>query len=229
MCTPFDDTSRPDRSSCVGGFCDNGECVPTSQDLIQRLFALFDNPSLNTFVQFMRENIVGTVIFLTACLWIPGSFLVSIFDIYRWREHKRVARELEADLQDAELADEDDLFFYDNVFEEMQQFQPGILRPEARIGLVRLDSGTVDDCFGSDDLGTPTTPHVPTTASGPYSGFWENRLSTITEESSGALNPERDNIHLYMHNQQRGSASSGADVQQYSFDTGTYQKLGTLV
>ena len=44
-------------------------------------------------------------------------------DAYLWRKHKRVAREYEADLQDAEMEDEDDLFKYDNVFEEMEHSQ----------------------------------------------------------------------------------------------------------
>jgi hypothetical protein len=203
-------------------------CVPASQDLIQRLFELFDNPSLNTFVEFMRENIVGTIIVLSLLLWVPASFFLSVFDAYLWRKHKRVAREYEADLQDAEMEDEDDLFEYDNVFEEMKHSQPGILRPEAKIALMRMDSGASDDYFGGDDLG-PLTPRVPVTASGPYSGFWEHRLSTITEESAGIFNPERDNIHLYsISRTPRGSGGEGASfLQRSSFDSES--AAGTLV
>ena len=200
----------------------------------------------------MRENIVGTIIVLSLFLWVPASFFLSVFvsfsfslyfelvdlnndasltpsqDAYLWRKHKRVAREYEADLQDAEMEDEDDLFKYDNVFEEMEHSQPGILRPEAKIALMRMDSGASDDYFGGDDLG-PLTPRVPVTASGPYSGFWEHRLSTITEESAGIFNPERDNIHLYSISRTlRGSGGEGASfLQRSSFDSES--AAGTLV
>ena len=199
----------------------------------------------------MRENIVGTVIVLSLLLWVPGSFFLSVFvsfsfslyfqlvdvnkimmrpsqDAYLWRKHKRVAREYEADLQDAEIEDEDDLFEYDNVFEEMEHHQPGILRPEAKVALMRLDSGASDDYFGGDDL-VPLTPRVPVTAADPYSGFWEHRLSTITEESAGIFNPERDNIHLYsISRTPRGSGGEGATsfLQRSSFDA---ESAGTLV
>ena len=151
-------------------------------------------------------------------------------DAYIWRRHKRVAREYEADLQDAQLEDEDDLFEYDNVFEEMEHSQPGVLRPEAKFALMRLDSGASDDYFGGDDR-VPLIPHVPVSASDPYSGFWDNRLSTITEESAagvGGFNPERDNIHLYSINRtprvygDKGTSS----LQQSLFDT---EHVGTLV
>lgn len=220
-CMPFMDSLRPDRSSCVGGFCENGQCHPASQDLIQRLFELFDNPNLNTFVQFMRENIVGSVVILTALLWFPAGFLVHIFDVYRWREHKRVAREYEAALQDAEIEDEEDLNLYDDVFEEMRQTRPGVLTPEAKLGLIRMDSGGVD-CFG-DDLTTPLSPHLlATSAVGPYSGLWDNRLSTITEETT-VLNPEKDNI--LAHVMSKSSPENEGFLNVSSYDGG----VGTLV
>lgn len=108
-----------------------------------------------------------------------------------------MAREYEADLQDAELEDEVDLNVYDNVFEVMEQSQPGVLRPEAKLALMRMDSGNYD-YFGTELPTTPTTPQIPatanTSAAAPYSGLWDNnRLSTITEETA-ILSPETDNI-----------------------------------
>ena len=106
--------------------------------------------------------------------------------------------ELEKQLQEAELEDEEDLHFYDNVFEQMEHMHPGVLRSEAKTGLMRLHSIS-SDCFGEDsDL------HIPLSPSSPLSlnfvggtGAWGHRLSTITEESH-LLNPERDNILMYM-------------------------------
>lgn len=151
-------------------------------------------------------------------------------DGYRWREHKRIARELEADREDAELQDEDDLQFYDNVFEEMEQSQPGVLRPEAKYALMRLDSGTIYDYFDNEDTATPLlTPIVPATShsqdgANPYSGFWEHRLSTITEESQ-ILNPERDNILAHMTPKTGSTVESGHYLKRSSFDV----EPGTLV
>ena len=67
-CMPLSrDHLRPYRSSCYGGFCEDvsdcfvvvmvmwhhvipqGQCHPSTQDLIQRLFELFDNLSFNAF------------------------------------------------------------------------------------------------------------------------------------------------------------------------------------
>ena len=108
----------------------------------------------------------------------------------------------------------------------MEHSQPGVLRPEAKFALMRLDSRTSDDYFGGDDI-VPLTPHVPVTESTPYTGFWENRLSTITEESAGIFNPERDNIHLYsISHTPRGSAGETASyLQRSSFAA----EPGTLV
>ena len=106
--------------------------------------------------------------------------------------------EFEKQLQEAELEDEEDLHIYDSVFEQMEHLHPGVLRFEAKTGLMRLHSIS-SDCFGED-----TDLHIPLSPSSPLSpnlvggmGAWDNRLSTITEESH-QLNPERDNILRYM-------------------------------
>ena len=132
-----------------------------------------------------------------------------------------MAREYEAALQDAEIEDEEDLNLYDDVFEEMRQTRPGVLTPEAKLGLIRMDSGGVD-CFG-DDLTTPLSPHLlATSAVGPYSGLWDNRLSTITEETT-VLNPEKDNI--LAHVMSKSSPENEGFLNVSSYDGG----VGTLV
>ena len=77
----------------------------------------------------------------------------------------------------------------------MEQSQPGVLRAEAKLGLIRTNSGN-HDYFG-DELATPHAPAATTMSSAaPYSVLWDHRLSTITEETT-VLNPETDNILTY--------------------------------
>ena len=112
---------------------------------------------------------------------------------------------------------------YDDVFEAFEQSQPGTLRPEAKLGLMRMDSGAVDS-FG-DDVTTPLTPPAPMRApTGPYTGLWDGRpLSTITEETH-IFNPEKDNILLHMT-----PRSSLEDKGQYYLYKSSFDKeTGTL-
>ena len=41
----------PDGTSCTGGLCRGGECEPTTQDLVNRLFSLFTDISINAFCE----------------------------------------------------------------------------------------------------------------------------------------------------------------------------------
>ena len=126
-----------------------------------------------------------------------------------------MALEYEQQLQDAEIEDEEDLNFYDDVFEEMEHIRPGILRPEAKIGLMRMDSLS-SDCFGEATDGPHTPLFSPTSPLTPSrvmalggGGGWAHRLSTITEESQ-QLNPERDNILVYVT--PKSSFAEGSNV-----------------
>lgn len=41
----------PDGTSCMGGLCDAGECVPHTQDLVNRLYSLFTDISIDKFCE----------------------------------------------------------------------------------------------------------------------------------------------------------------------------------
>lgn len=41
----------PDGTSCVGGLCERGECKPVTQDLVNRLFSLFTDISIDRFCE----------------------------------------------------------------------------------------------------------------------------------------------------------------------------------
>lgn len=130
-----------------------------------------------------------------------------------------MALEYEADLEEAELEDELDLNLYDDVFDVMEQSQPGVLRPEAKLGLIRMDSGNYE--YFGDELSTPHAPAVTAPSSAaPYSGLWDHRLSTITEETM-VLNPETDNIFSYKNSLEERGNFGGSSYDE--------KKGGTLV
>ena len=134
-----------------------------------------------------------------------------------------MALEYEAQLEEAELEDAEDLNFYDDVFEEMEQTRPGVLRPEAKIGLMRLDSGT--NFYFGDDCDAALTPTFSATSpTTPHDGM--HRLSTITEETS-VLNPEMNNILAFMTPKSSFDDRSGP-LQQSSLDIAD-NAAGTLV
>ncbi|XP_019849541.1 PREDICTED: ADAM 17-like protease [Amphimedon queenslandica] len=77
----------PDGSFCEGGSCQQGTCVLSDPDLVTFLSDLFGNFSTNALLQFLYENIVGSVIVVSLFVWIPVSTAVHVFDI--WWEKRR--------------------------------------------------------------------------------------------------------------------------------------------
>lgn len=94
-CRPFTGDSTdvssfplPNGIPCVQGFCDNGVCQKQVHDMVQRLWDIIENITVDKLVRFMRANIVGTVILLSLVIWIPGSCVVAYVDRKRAREYK---------------------------------------------------------------------------------------------------------------------------------------------
>ncbi|KAL5017900.1 hypothetical protein ScPMuIL_003622 [Solemya velum] len=70
----------PDGRPCYQGFCEKGICKKENQDLVQRFFSIIEDITVDQLVEFMRSNIVGTVIVLSLIIWIPASCIFSYFD-----------------------------------------------------------------------------------------------------------------------------------------------------
>nr|UST29447.1 ADAM 17-like protease [Haliclona caerulea] len=81
-----------DGRPCVAGRCRHGKCEKSSQDAIERFWSLLTNLDVNTFVEFMRANIVGTIMFFSLCIWIPVSCIVHRIDV---KNDKEVKKEME--------------------------------------------------------------------------------------------------------------------------------------
>ncbi|XP_070184464.1 ADAM 17-like protease [Littorina saxatilis] len=83
---------QEDGRTCATGTCDEGVCAKIEQDLAHRIFKFIKFLTADSLVEFMRTNIVGTVIVLSLLIWIPASWIVSCVD-------KRQVVENENDLQ----------------------------------------------------------------------------------------------------------------------------------
>jgi disintegrin and metalloproteinase domain-containing protein 17 len=57
-----------------------GLCEKTILDVVERLWNIIEVININKVLVFLRDNIVGTVILVTAIIWIPASCVVSYVD-----------------------------------------------------------------------------------------------------------------------------------------------------
>jgi disintegrin and metalloproteinase domain-containing protein 17 len=57
-----------------------GTCEKTIQDVVERFWDIIEDININKVLVFLRDNIVGTVILVTAIIWIPASCVVSYVD-----------------------------------------------------------------------------------------------------------------------------------------------------
>ncbi|PNF41113.1 ADAM 17-like protease [Cryptotermes secundus] len=80
-CFPVDPQDiLPDGTPCIQGFCNKGMCEKTIQDVVERFWDIIEDININKVLVFLRDNIVGTVILVTAIIWIPASCVVSYVD-----------------------------------------------------------------------------------------------------------------------------------------------------
>ncbi|XP_006821051.2 ADAM 17-like protease [Saccoglossus kowalevskii] len=76
----------PDGQPCGHGFCQNGYCEKSTQDVVKRLWSIIEDININKIVKFMEDNIVGTIIILSLLIWVPCSCLVHYVDKKRDEE-----------------------------------------------------------------------------------------------------------------------------------------------
>lgn len=66
-----------------------GNCERTIQDVVERFWDIIEDININKVLLFLRDNIVGTVVLVTAILWIPSSCVISYVDRKRRREEEK--------------------------------------------------------------------------------------------------------------------------------------------
>lgn len=55
---------------------------------MERFWKIIDDININKVLLFLRDNIVGTVIIVTAVIWIPASYVINRVDQQRNVEEK---------------------------------------------------------------------------------------------------------------------------------------------
>lgn len=61
------------------------------QDVVERFWDIIEDININKVMLFLRDNIVGTVVLITAVLWIPASCIISFVDKKRRKEELKRA------------------------------------------------------------------------------------------------------------------------------------------
>ncbi|XP_025837594.1 ADAM 17-like protease isoform X2 [Agrilus planipennis] len=79
----------PDGTPCIQGFCNKGNCEKTIQDVVERFWDIIEDININKVLLFLRDNIVGTIVLVTALLWVPASCVIGYFDRKRRREEEK--------------------------------------------------------------------------------------------------------------------------------------------
>ncbi|XP_063539985.1 ADAM 17-like protease [Cydia strobilella] len=79
----------PDGTPCIQGFCNKGVCEKTIQDVVERFWDIIEDININNVLGFLRDNIVGVVVLVTAFIWIPASCVISYVDRRRQRQHQK--------------------------------------------------------------------------------------------------------------------------------------------
>ncbi|XP_017778197.1 PREDICTED: ADAM 17-like protease isoform X1 [Nicrophorus vespilloides] len=79
----------PDGTPCIQGFCNKGNCEKTIQDVVERFWDIIEDININKVLLFLRDNIVGTVVLVTALIWIPASCVIGYVDRKRRKNESR--------------------------------------------------------------------------------------------------------------------------------------------
>lgn len=89
-CFPIDPLDiLPDGTPCIQGFCNKGACEKTIQDVVERFWDIIEDININKVMRFLKDNIVGAVILITATIWIPSSCVISYVDRRRVKENEK--------------------------------------------------------------------------------------------------------------------------------------------
>ncbi|OQR76641.1 ADAM 17 protease-like [Tropilaelaps mercedesae] len=84
-----------DGTPCIHGFCEEGSCKKTVQDIVERFWDIIEDIDINTVLKFLHDNIVSFVLILVTVLWIPVSCLIGYTDKKRFREMQEWAKSRE--------------------------------------------------------------------------------------------------------------------------------------
>ncbi|KAK7485995.1 hypothetical protein BaRGS_00022747 [Batillaria attramentaria] len=81
ICVPTD-MPLPNGSFCLAGFCSNGVCQVVETATLIKVFNFLAKLDASALLEFIKSNIVGTVLVISLMVWIPASLTISYYD--RW-------------------------------------------------------------------------------------------------------------------------------------------------
>ncbi|CAG0904299.1 unnamed protein product [Darwinula stevensoni] len=80
-CFPVDPADvLHDGTPCMVGYCKDGICEKTMQDIVERFWDVIEYIDINSVLRFLRDNIVGAVILVATVVWIPSCYIISYVD-----------------------------------------------------------------------------------------------------------------------------------------------------
>ncbi|KAL5283968.1 ADAM17 family protein [Megaselia abdita] len=80
----------PDGTPCIQGFCNQGVCEKTVQDVVEKFWDIIEEININKVIKFLKDNIVMTTVVLTSIFWIPTSCVISYIDRKKRRQEMKV-------------------------------------------------------------------------------------------------------------------------------------------
>lgn len=80
LCEPLSEKILEDGRPCYNGFCEQGKCLKSESKLVQRLYSIIQSLSIDFVAEFMKNNIVWTVLILAIPMWIVGILIINKLD-----------------------------------------------------------------------------------------------------------------------------------------------------
>ncbi len=79
---------------CVEGVCENEKCMQRVKDYVSRFWKVINTVTVSGFVEFMKRNIVGSIIVFSLLLWVPFSCCIHFcIDKRNRANHKKFITE----------------------------------------------------------------------------------------------------------------------------------------
>lgn len=87
-CRPWPNSLRlRDGTPCVRGLCNAGKCVQMAHDYVERFWRIIEDIHIDSFRQFLKDNLVGCVIVVSLFIFIPACYFIEVHDQTVKREY----------------------------------------------------------------------------------------------------------------------------------------------
>ena len=70
--------------ACIDGLCENFKCKQKVKDYVTRFWRVIQTVTVSSFAEFMKRNIVGTIIIISLLVWIPSSCCIHFCIVWNF-------------------------------------------------------------------------------------------------------------------------------------------------